>query len=148
MNMMPARGWMARGRLAASAFTLIEVMIASGILFVCLFAILGVVCNCLRNARSLQRQNVEMGSVAGQVYCQLANTNKVAGGTFDVDVSDTFPDFSCSATVSEVASNGLCQVDIVVQRRSKHDQSAISVWMYLPQFQESGLNSLGGGLRR
>ena len=40
-------------------------MIASGILFLCLFAILGLLANVLRNARALQRVSVnDAGSVA------------------------------------------------------------------------------------
>jgi len=43
-----------RGR-SARAFTLLEVMIATGILFVAIFAILGLVFANLRNARLLQQ---------------------------------------------------------------------------------------------
>jgi hypothetical protein len=123
-------------------------MIAAGILFICLFAILGVVSNCLRNARALQRQTVDMGSVAGQICYALSNTNRVSAGTIDVDLHETLPDFVCTAVLSQVASNGLCQVDITVQRRSKQGESKMSVWMYLPQFQENGMSGMGGGLRR
>ena len=45
------------------AFTLIEVMIAGGILFACLFAILAVLANCLSNARALNPGFREQGVI-------------------------------------------------------------------------------------
>jgi Tfp pilus assembly protein PilV len=128
-----------------AAFTLIEVMLAAGIFFMCLFAILAVVANCLRNARALQRQTVDIGSVAGQIYYQLSNTNKVNAGPIDVDLRDTFPEYTCAAEVFEVASNGLCQVDISMRRHGSQEDARLSVFMYLPQFQESGF---GKGFRQ
>jgi len=47
-----------------SAFTLLEVMIACGIFFIAMFAILGLVSNCLRNARALRHIEVDAGMVA------------------------------------------------------------------------------------
>ena len=49
-----------------SAFTLIEVTIAAGILFMCLFAILALLSNTLRNARSLQRTTLDAGMLAAE----------------------------------------------------------------------------------
>ena len=51
---------------ATSGFTLLEVMIASGILFLCLFAILQLLSVSLRNARVLQRTQVDAGKLASQ----------------------------------------------------------------------------------
>src|ERR1041385_4847758 len=128
-----------------AAFTLIEVMLAAGIFFICLFAILAVVSNCLRNARALQRQTVDIGSVAGQIYYQLSSTNRVSAGPVDIDLRDTFPEYTCAAEVFEVASNGLCEVDISMRRHGSQEDAKLSVFMYLPQFQESGF---GKGFRQ
>jgi Tfp pilus assembly protein PilV len=128
-----------------AAFTLLEVMIAAGIFFICLFAILAVVSNCLRNARALQRQTVDIGSVAGQIYYQLSSTNKVSAGPVDLDLRDTFPEYTCAAEVFEVASNGLCQVDISMRRHGSQEDAKLSMFMYLPQFQEGGF---GKGFRQ
>jgi len=51
----------------AAAFTLLEVMIASGILFLCLFAILQLLSSSLRGARILQRTTVDAGMRAGEL---------------------------------------------------------------------------------
>src|ERR1700743_1337613 len=58
------------------AFTLLEVMIAVGILFMCLFAVLALLGNSLRSARLLQRHRaLDTATVDGLVYVQAANTN-------------------------------------------------------------------------
>src|SRR5215475_11772459 len=62
------------------AFSLIEVMIACGIFFMATFAILALVSTTLRNARGLQRGDIDAGMAAAQVY-QLLKTNKVQQGS-------------------------------------------------------------------
>jgi hypothetical protein len=47
-----------------TGFTLLEVMIACGIFFMATFAILGLVSNTLRNARGIQRVEVDAGMAA------------------------------------------------------------------------------------
>lgn len=133
-----------RTRRGHRAFTLLEVMLAAGIFFLCVFGVLAVVSNCLRNARALQRQTVDMGSVAGQIYVQLSLTNQIAPGEIQVELKDTFPEYTCVASIDsailngQIASNGLCQVDILMRRQRSQEESRLSVLMYLPQFKEGG----------
>ena len=71
-----------------SAFTLLEVMIASGILFMCLFVILQLLSTSLKNARILQRSTVD----AGMLAAQLSLTNKLSEGTESGDFGKLNPD--------------------------------------------------------
>jgi Tfp pilus assembly protein PilV len=131
----------------SSAFTLLEVMIASGILFMCLFAILALVSNSLRNARILQRQKVEVGSVASWLYTQLVTTNRMPEGSQTLDLADldkSFRDYQCDWQCEQVMTNGLYQIDIVLHRRSG-DISQLSFYLFNPIAQQ---NTFGGGLRR
>src|SRR5512133_3010412 len=78
------------------AFTLIEVMIACGIFFMATFSILALVSSTLRNARSLQRGEVDAGMAAAQVY-QTLKTNRQESGSITGDFGETYRDFSWEA---------------------------------------------------
>jgi len=71
----------------AHAFSLIEVMIAIGVLFICIFAILGVISNGLRGARALQRPDVDAGSVAAFFSITNKHEEGIESGSFD-DLGD------------------------------------------------------------
>jgi Tfp pilus assembly protein PilV len=96
-------------------FTLLEVMIAIGIFFMGVFAILGLVSSSLENARRLQRPLVDAGAVASW----LSVTNKLVEGTYTVNLGDLLGDayngYNCTYDVQEVGTNKLFQVDYVVQ---------------------------------
>jgi len=62
------------------------VMIACGIFFIAIFAILGLVSNCLRNARALRHIEVDAGMVAAQLY----KTNRLTEGVLSGDFGDTY----------------------------------------------------------
>src|ERR1700746_3688029 len=74
------------------AFTLIEVMIACGIFFMATFAILALVSTTLRNARALQRGDVDAGMAAAQVY-QTMKTNRVAESSGSGNFGEAYPDY-------------------------------------------------------
>jgi len=59
-----------------SAFTLLEVMIAMGIFFMFIFAILELVSTNLRHVQRLQKPTVDIGSLASE----LSLTNKLSRG--------------------------------------------------------------------
>lgn len=101
-----------------AAFTLIEVMIALMIFFAAVFTILGVVSNALRNARVLQRKTVDAGLVAAQSFFITSTTNKVYEGIETGDFDKDYPDYEWTTDTYEYATNGLYQVDIVVQQKS------------------------------
>ena len=66
------------------AFSLLEVMIAVGIFFMAVFAILGLVSSALANARRLQRPLVD----ASALVSQLSLTNKLVEGIYTVNLGD------------------------------------------------------------
>src|SRR5215468_8816417 len=92
------------------AFTLMEVMIACGIFFMATFAILALVSTTLRNARGLQRGDIDAGMAAAQVY-QLLKTNKVQQGSLSGDFDEAHHDYSWEANwdidYDSGATNGL-----------------------------------------
>ena len=114
------------------AFTLIEVMIACGIFFMCTFAILALVANTLRNARGLQRGEVDAGMAASQIF-ELLKTNKQPDLSGSGDFGDAYPDFSYAFQCGEYQTNGLLQVDIVVNRRgARQPADQLRIWVYNP----------------
>src|SRR5947209_18797851 len=82
----------AQGSAAQGGFTLIEVMIACGIFFMATFAILALLSTTLRNARALQRGDVDAGMAAAQLY-QLLKTNRVAELSGSGNFGDAYPDY-------------------------------------------------------
>jgi len=118
---------------SAAGFTLLEVMIAGGILFMCLFAILGLLASTLRNARALQHSPVDAGILAAQ----LSLTNKLAEGSDAGDFSDfgdTYRNYQWKSETTEV-TNGLFQVDFAVTSRSgQHGgESHLSIFLFRPE---------------
>ena len=115
-----------------AAFSLLEVMIACGIFFMAVFAILAMVSGVLRNARSLRRVELDASMVAAQV----SNTNKLFEGSQSGDFGNVYKDYSWEAESFEVATNGLWQVDIVVRRRGlQKPVDVMSIWLYRPESQ-------------
>src|SRR5438552_3795562 len=88
------------------AFTLLEVMIASGIFFIAMFAILGLLAQTLRNARVLRVTRVDSGMIAAQ----LTLTNKLYEGSESGDFGNYSSGYSWASTDEELMSNGLHQV--------------------------------------
>src|SRR5690242_7885998 len=87
---------LARPCLRSAAFTLMEVMIACGIFFMATFAILALVSTTLRNARALQRRDVDAGMAAAQVF-ETLKTNRMEQGTLEGDFGDAYPGFTWAA---------------------------------------------------
>src|SRR5258705_3634364 len=87
------------------AFTLIEVMIACGIFFMATFAILALVSTTLRNARALQRGEVDAGMAAAQVY-QTLKTNRQTEVSGSGNFGEAYPDYSYEFATQQYASNG------------------------------------------
>jgi Tfp pilus assembly protein PilV len=128
----------------ATAFSLLEVMIACGILFMAVFTILALVSTTLRNARSLRRMEVDAGMVAAQMF----KTNRLSEGTDSGDFGEMYQGYSWASEASEVETNGLWQVDIQVTRRGNPDPvDRISIFIFSPE-SSAGLARGGGGTRR
>jgi hypothetical protein len=118
------------------AFTLLEVMIACGIFFMATFGILALVSNTLRNARALQRSDVDSGMAAAQVY-QMLKTNVLSQGSFSGDFGEVYRDYSWEATWDvdweSGATNSLLKVGVVVNRSGLHKPvDILTLWVYAP----------------
>ena len=122
---------LSRATRCRSAFSLVEVMIALAIFFMAVFAILGLMSTVLRNARLLQsKKGVDAGMVAAQ---QLCLTNKLVEEVQSGDFGDMYPDYTWTMDTYEAATNGLFQVDIIVQRGSSGAvESKMSVLRFAP----------------
>jgi Tfp pilus assembly protein PilV len=117
---------------AEGAFTLIEVMIACGLFFMASFAILALVAGTLRNARALQRGDVDAGMAAAQIF-QMLKTNRQAELTGSGDFGDTYPNYSYQFASGEYMTNGLLQVEIMVNRRGLQKPfDKLTIWVYNP----------------
>jgi Tfp pilus assembly protein PilV len=77
-----------RGR--ATAFTLMEVMIAMAIFFMAVFAILELVSSNLRNARLLETQRVD----CGPMIADLSQATQLEEGTTNSDFGKLFPGYT------------------------------------------------------
>src|SRR5690349_19387839 len=116
----------------ARAFTLIEVMIACGIFFMATFAILALVSTTLRNARALQRGDVDAGMAAAQIF-ELLKTNRQAEISGSGNFGESYPDYSYEFISQPAQTNGLLQVDIIVNRRGlKKPADTLTIWVYSP----------------
>ena len=132
-----SRPWTFDSRRRTPAFTLVEVMIALGIFFMAMFAILGLVSSSLRNARALQRKTVD----AGMVAAELSLTNKLTEGLEAGDFGDMYRDFDWQRDVYEAGTNGLFQVDMIVQRRSGGAvESKLSILLFRPESPQGSLS--------
>jgi hypothetical protein len=112
------------------AFSLMEVMIAIGIFFSCIFVILSLVSSSLRNARRLERPMVDAAMLASE----LSLTNQIVEVSQSGNFDKPYQDYSWTADINEVLTNRLFQVDYVVQRSdSKEVVQKMSVLFYRPQ---------------
>ena len=121
------------GRTAARrrrAFSLIEVMIAIGIFFSCIFVVLSLVSSSLANARRLQRPMVDAAMLASE----LSLTNKIVEGSQSGDFGKMYPGYTWTANINEVLTNKLFQADYVVRRGdSREVVQTMSVLFFRPQ---------------
>ena len=97
----------------AQGFSLLEVMIALPIFFLAIFTILGSVSRSLGAARSLQQKFPDISALVAD----LMLTNKVEEGTGGGDFGDLFPGYTWTGYTNQIATNGLFQIDFVIQSR-------------------------------
>jgi len=98
---------------AAWGFSLLEVMIALTIFFMAIFTILGSVSRSLGAARSLQQKFPDISALVAD----LMLTNKVEEGTGGGDFGDLFPGYTWTGYTNQIRTNGLFQIDFVIQSR-------------------------------
>jgi Tfp pilus assembly protein PilV len=111
-----------------AAFTLIEVVIAVGIFFMGMFAILGVLSTEL-HAASILRSS---GPTAGMVAAQLSLTNKLEEGSASGDFGEIYKGYRWMSQVSVAATNGLFQVEFAVINPAGKLDSTLTVLFYKP----------------
>ena len=132
-----------RGR--RRAFSLLEVMIDTGIFFMGAFAVLSLVSNSLENARRLSRPDVDAGPVSGF----LLLTNSFIEGGYEADLGDflgdAYKNFRVEYNVVEVESNHWYQVDFTVHS-PEHGQPVISKTSVLYFKPLSPPGSMDGGI--
>ncbi|MBI4327717.1 MAG: hypothetical protein HY674_20995 [Chloroflexi bacterium] len=120
-------------------------MIALGIFFMAIFAILDLTSRNLRAARSLQPLSVDASSLAGE----LSLTNRLEEGPLPSDLitqfEDLYPGYTCHGEIREVFTNGLFQVDfeVVGVKERTVVASTMSILLYRPA--SGGLMRPGGG---
>lgn len=95
------------------AFTLLEVMIAAGIFFMAIFAILSLVSTNLRNAKLLQEPVVD----GGMILADYGLTNQFTVGSECGDFKDLYPGYQwCRETLPPIGTNGYFEVDCTVTK--------------------------------
>ena len=117
------------------AFTLIEVLVASAVLAMALMGVLTLCSSGLKTARSLQQTHVDAGTLAAW----FSMTNRLEEGDLSGDfremLGDAAPDATWNRRISEVNSNGLFQVDFLVNYHvdRKPLQSQMTIFLYRPE---------------
>jgi hypothetical protein len=112
---------------AGNAFTLLEVMIAAGIFFVAIFAILELVFSTIHNARMLQEAKVNAGLVAADVYYQ---TNKWEEGSDSGDFGELYPNYKWETGTVELLTNGFYKVDFVIIHPNGDTETNLSAFFW------------------
>jgi len=132
---MSVRKRMRTSGVAASAFTLLEVVIACSIFFVVAFAILELVTSSLVAAKTLQQREPDAGMLAATLSLTNQLEEGVESGDFEDICPGVYPGYRWMRDVNEVSSNGLFQVDFVVYRDMKKKGPAelkTSILMFRP----------------
>jgi hypothetical protein len=126
---------------APAAFTLLEVVLAMGILFAITFVLLQITSTNLRVARALQRTHVDAGSLAAE----LALTNRLEEGTASGDFGDLHPEHSWNSEILLVGTNGLFEARFQVFRaRQTSPESELVILLFRP---DSLMRAGGGSMR-
>jgi len=129
MRYTAARGSGSRRR-SNSAFTLVEVVVASAILAAGLAGILLICSNGLRMARALDRVHVDAGSVA----TMLSLTNQLEEGADSGSFGEENPGYQWVRQVFEAGTNGLYQADMSVFSQSdpQGTENRLSIFLFRP----------------
>ena len=125
------------------AFSLLEVMLAIGIFFIAIFAILGMMSNWLNAARSLQDTQVDASDLAAE----LSITNRLDEGVESGDFGDLHPGYEWTRETILVGTNGLFRVDFRVRSYRKHwpVEPSLSILLWRPESAVSGAPRLATG---
>ena len=107
-------------------------MIAVAIFFMCAFSVMELVSQNLKSVQRLQKPAVDIGSLASE----LSLTNKLEEGGDSGDFGNLYPGVSWTRNITMVATNGLFQVDFIVQDGTAGGrfpaESRLSIFLYRP----------------
>jgi len=98
----------------STAFTLLEVIVACSLFFMCAFAILQIVTTGLVAARKLQRREPHFEFIISPHVLTNILIEGNYSGTFDEFVPDLYPGFSWECEIVETSSNGFFRVDYAI----------------------------------
>ena len=133
------------------AFSLLEVMIAIGLLFMGTFAILSLVSSSLTNVRRLQRPLVD----ASALVAQLSLTNQIVEGAYSGNLADVlgkeYSQYKWTSQITEVGSNKLFQADFKIYYASGGNREVLSrttTLFFRPQSPPGTLEGGGNFIRR
>lgn len=121
------------------AFSLLEVMIALAIFFMCVFAILGLVSRSIAQARHLRPMQID----ATSALANLSITNRLEEGPLPEEVIKNFealyPGYTIGGDIYEVRTNGLFRIDFYVGGLTSTKSGAASsssVLLFRPMSQQ------------
>lgn len=98
----------------STGFTLLEVIVACSLFFMCAFAILQIVTTGLVAARKLQRREPHFEfMISPHVLTNILIEGNYSG-SFDEFMPDLYPGFSWEYEIVEASSNGFFRVDYVI----------------------------------
>jgi hypothetical protein len=127
------------------AFTLIEVMVAIALFFMCTFAILGLTSQLLKNARIFQSKKSPGVAMVHGWY--TSKTNRVSEGEVTVEFSEISPDIGelyrdyyavILAEPNEEMTNGLWNVSYTVfNRKTGQVDSTVNTFYWDPASRSS-----------
>jgi hypothetical protein len=129
-------------RNSATAFSLLEVMLAIAIFFSCVFAILALVSRSLAGARSLEPVAMD----ARSAIAMLSLTNRLEEGPIPPEIIAAFeaenPGYTVGGEIFEERTNGLFRVNFLVGGASKGSRKGpvsmeTSILLFRPQSQPS-----------
>jgi hypothetical protein len=142
----------AQADVPAQAFTLLEVLVASAIFFMCAFAVMSLLSQGLSSARALQQREPDIGIVAAAYSLTNAVEEGTESGSFEDIAPGLYPGYTWVRDVYEVGSNGLYQVDIMVVHDGRRkgrgvSEYHLSTFKWAPQ-SKRGAGGGGGGRGR
>ena len=102
-----------------SAFTLLEVIIASAIFFMVAVAILQLVTQGLSSAKSLQVRHPDPGMVLAALSLSNAFEEGPISGNYEDIAPATYPGYRWDAEIYEIRSNGLFEIQVMTFNTKK-----------------------------
>lgn len=130
------------------AFTLLEVMIAVALFFMATFSILALVSRSVAQARALAPVSIDPSAVAAE----LSLTNRLTEGPIPPEYIQSFehmyPGHTCTGFITEIATNGLFKVELMVGTVGASGRAVVSkseILLFRPMSQPRGF---GGPMAR